>query len=183
MDVAQEYPRTELSRPARTNRWAFWGIGAGVLGVVANMVADPIVSLTTAQKQQGPAVLGLVHRALFQIGAVTGFLYRRLAGIAAAAPGFDMVEIRPLDDPRIDHGGGRYLSAKGPISTAWRRDAEGRFSLDLTLPPNVTGQVRLPARSGQGLFGAGRPFEGAFVHDGGHLNAEIGSGVYQFEVR
>ncbi len=38
------------------------------------MVADPIVSLTTAQKQQGPAVLGLVHRALFQIGAVTGFL-------------------------------------------------------------------------------------------------------------
>jgi alpha-L-rhamnosidase len=119
----------------------------------------------------------------YAYGAVTGFLYRRLAGIAAAAPGFDMVAIRPLDDPRIDHGGGRYLSAKGPISTAWRRDAEGRFSLDLTLPPNVTGQVRLPARSGQGLFEAGRPFEGAFVHDGGHLNAEIGSGVYRFEVR
>lgn len=86
MDVAQEYPRTQASRPARTNRWAFWGIGAGVLGVVANMVTDPIVSLTTAQKQQGQAVLGLVHRALFQIGAVTGFL--AVACVLAFAAGW-----------------------------------------------------------------------------------------------
>jgi alpha-L-rhamnosidase len=118
----------------------------------------------------------------YAYGAVTGFLYRRLAAIAPAAPGFDVVEIRPIDDPRIDHGGGRYLSAKGPISTAWRRDADSRFSLDVTLPPNTTGRLSLPARPGQALFENGRPFEAA-EHENGRLHAEIGSGAWRFEVR
>jgi hypothetical protein len=74
MDMTEVQSRTQLSAPALANRWALWGIGAGVLGILANLVADPIVSLTTAQKQQGPAVLSHVHRANFQIGAVAGFL-------------------------------------------------------------------------------------------------------------
>ncbi|HEY3890092.1 MAG TPA: family 78 glycoside hydrolase catalytic domain [Caulobacteraceae bacterium] len=119
----------------------------------------------------------------YAYGAVTGFLYRRLAGIAPAAPGFDVVEIRPLDDARIDHGGGRYVSAKGPISTAWRRAADGGFSLDVTLPPNSTGRLVLPARTGQQLFEDGRPFDGAIVRGNGRLRAETGSGAYRFEVR
>jgi alpha-L-rhamnosidase len=118
----------------------------------------------------------------YAYGAVTGFLYRRLAAIAPAAPGFDVVEIRPIDDPRLGTGGGRYLSAKGPISTAWRRDADGRFSLDLTLPPNTTGRLSLPARPDQALFENGRPFEAA-AHENGRLHAEIGSGAWRFEVR
>jgi len=119
----------------------------------------------------------------YAYGAITGFLYRRLAGIAAAAPGFDVVEVRPIDDARIDHGGGRYVSAKGPIATAWRRAPDGRFSLDITLPPNTTGRLVLPARSGQALFEDGQPFAGAVAREGGRLNAEIGSGAWRFEVR
>jgi alpha-L-rhamnosidase len=119
----------------------------------------------------------------YAYGAVTGFLYRRLAGIAPAAPGFDVVEIRPIDNERLGHGGGRYLSAKGPISTAWRRNAEGRFSLDLTLPPNTTGRVVLPAADGQALFEGGRPFDGVLEHANGRIAADIGSGTYRFEVR
>jgi alpha-L-rhamnosidase len=118
----------------------------------------------------------------YAYGAVTGFLYRRLAAIAPAAPGFDVVEIRPIDDPRLGTGGGRYLSAKGLISTAWRRDADGRFSLDVTLPLNTTGRLSLPARPDQALFENGRPFEAA-AHENGRLHAEIGSGSWRLEVR
>lgn len=74
MDITQAPPRTRSSLPTRTNRWALWGIGAGLLGVIANMVTDPIVALTDAQKRQGASVLDHVHRALFQVGAVTGIL-------------------------------------------------------------------------------------------------------------
>ena len=119
----------------------------------------------------------------YAYGAVTGFLYRRLAGIAPGAPGFETVVVRPLDDPRITRGGGRYQSAKGLISTSWRRDSEGRFGLDVTLPPNVSGQVRLPIRDGQTLYEGEAPFEGVLTHDDGHVEAEIGSGDWRFELR
>jgi hypothetical protein len=86
MDMTDEHSQTQRSRPTQTNRWAFWGIGAGVLGIVANLVTDPILSLTTAQKQQGSAVLGYVHRANFHIGAVAGFL--AVACVLAFAAGW-----------------------------------------------------------------------------------------------
>jgi len=118
----------------------------------------------------------------YAYGAIVGFLYRRLAGIAPAAPGFSAVEIRPLDDPRLDRGGGRYVSVSGPIETSWRRGDDGRFSLDLTLPPNTTGRLRLAARPGQTLLEGGRPFDGAARDETGALTAEVGSGGYRFEV-
>jgi alpha-L-rhamnosidase len=119
----------------------------------------------------------------YAYGAVTGFLYRRLAGIAPGAPGFDSVIVRPLDDPRIDRGGGRYRSAKGLISTSWRRDGEGRFGLNVTLPPNTTGRVHLPIRDGQTLYEGDTQFEGALTRDDERVEAEISSGDWRFEVR
>ena len=86
MDITQAPPRTHSSLPTRTNRWALWGIGAGLLGVIANMVTDPIVALTDAQKRQGASVLEHVHRALFQVGAVTGIL--AVACVLAFAAGW-----------------------------------------------------------------------------------------------
>lgn len=74
MEITAEHALTHLPEATRTNRWAWWGVGAGVLGIVANMVTDPILSLTDAQKRQGPAVLAYVHRLNFHVGAVAGFL-------------------------------------------------------------------------------------------------------------
>ena len=75
METTTEHLRTRgVPRLTRTNRWALWGIGAGGLGIVANMVTDPITALTDAQKLQGAAALGHVSRVEFQIGAVAGFL-------------------------------------------------------------------------------------------------------------
>jgi hypothetical protein len=74
METTTERPSTEVPRLARANRWALWGIAAGVLGVIATLITDPITSLTSAQKLQGAAALGHVSRLDFQIGAVAGFL-------------------------------------------------------------------------------------------------------------
>jgi len=74
METTAEHLRTGGPRLTRTNRWALWGIAAGVLGIVANMVTDPLATLTGAQKLQGLTALSHVSRLEFQIGAVTGFL-------------------------------------------------------------------------------------------------------------
>jgi hypothetical protein len=86
VDITEEHVLAQAPGRTRTNRWAWWGVGAGALGIVANLVTDPIVSLTDAQKQQGPAVLGYVNRADFQIGAVAGFL--AVACVLAFAAGW-----------------------------------------------------------------------------------------------
>ncbi len=120
----------------------------------------------------------------YAYGAVVGFLYRRLAGIDPATPGFEEVVVRPLDDPRLPHGGGTYRSVKGTISTAWRRDPNGAFELDLTLPANVLARVHLPARSGQDLFQGGRRVDAAKVlREEGGLSIQVGSGAHSFAVR
>ena len=119
----------------------------------------------------------------YAYGAVVGFLYRRMAGIAPLSPGFEHIAVQPLDDPRLAHGGGTYHSVKGPIVTAWRRGAKGRFELDLELPPNVTAQVRLPAGANQALTEAGRRLDTAAVRrEDASLVTTVGSGAYRFAV-
>lgn len=58
----------------RSNRWALWGVAAGVLGFLGHLGADPQGSLTPEQRRTGAAALDLVSRTSYHVGAVTGFL-------------------------------------------------------------------------------------------------------------
>jgi len=79
-------------------------------------------------------------------GAVCGFLFRRVAGIDALEPGFERIVIRPILDPRVQRGGGDYDSITGRISTDWAHSADGRLTLNVTIPANTTAQIQIPAR-------------------------------------
>jgi alpha-L-rhamnosidase len=81
----------------------------------------------------------------YALGAVSGFLFRRIAGIAALEPGFRQIEVKPLLDRRVKCGGGEYESVLGTIATRWRQLETYEFELDLTIPPNCFATVHLPA--------------------------------------
>ncbi|HEY1750838.1 MAG TPA: family 78 glycoside hydrolase catalytic domain, partial [Caulobacteraceae bacterium] len=84
----------------------------------------------------------------YALGAVAGFLIRRVAGIAPAAPGFRRIEVAPVLDPRVRRAGADYDSVLGRISTDWRWTPGETFELDVTVPPNAAGHVCLPASLG-----------------------------------
>jgi alpha-L-rhamnosidase len=84
----------------------------------------------------------------YALGGVAGFLFRRIAGIAEAAPGFAQIDVCPVLDPRVRHAGADYQSVLGRISTDWRWTPGERFALDLTVPPGAAATVRLPAALG-----------------------------------
>jgi alpha-L-rhamnosidase len=93
----------------------------------------------------------------YALGAVAGFLFRRVAGIEPAAPGFREILVRPVLDPRVRHAGADYDSVLGRISTDWRWTPGERFDLTLTVPPNATARVLLPlGEDGPLSFGSGR---------------------------
>jgi alpha-L-rhamnosidase len=89
----------------------------------------------------------------YAFGAVAGFLFRRVAGIDAAAPGFREIAVAPiLDpglDPRVRRAGADYESVLGRISTDWTWTPGEAFELKLTVPPNAVAHVDLPAHLGR----------------------------------
>ncbi len=84
----------------------------------------------------------------YALGAVAGFLFRRVAGIAPAAPGFREITVAPVLDPRVRQAGADYDLVVGRISTDWTWTPGKAFELSLTVPPNAVAHVALPAQLG-----------------------------------
>jgi alpha-L-rhamnosidase len=121
----------------------------------------------------------------YALGAVSGFLFRRIAGIAPLEPGFRRIEVRPVLDPRVESGGGEYASVLGRICTRWRQRGAGKLDLDLTVPPNATAVIHLPAAGASAVTEGNHPLAcsaGVRVLGRDHESVviEVGSGFYQF---
>lgn len=119
----------------------------------------------------------------YALGAVTGFFYRRLAGIAPAAPGFRRIAVRPIWLPEIGRVAARYESCLGLIETRIDGDEDGLACIDLTVPPNCVAEVELPAgfdwREGDTALA-----DAAGVlccrADVDRIRVDVGSGQYRF---
>lgn len=122
----------------------------------------------------------------YAFGAVSGFLFRRVAGIDAGAPGFREVVVRPVLDPRVQRGGGDYQSAMGMISTDWEQGPGGAFRLAVQIPANATARIHLPAKAHMRVREGGRGLEGrkdlAVQRTSGEVVVRTGSGGWRFEV-
>lgn len=90
----------------------------------------------------------------YAFGAIGDFLFRRIAGIAPALPGFAKVRIAPIMSPVLGTACATYQSVRGMIRTDWTAK-DGQFRLDVELPGGVEGDVILPggrkARATAGL--------------------------------
>lgn len=54
--------------------WAWWGVAAGALGIVANLVFDEQGGLSAQQRASGSAVIDEVGRGTYHGGVVAGYL-------------------------------------------------------------------------------------------------------------
>ncbi|HEX4169446.1 MAG TPA: family 78 glycoside hydrolase catalytic domain [Bryobacteraceae bacterium] len=119
----------------------------------------------------------------YAFGSVVAWIYRDVVGIdtTSAAPGFHRIIIHPRPDPRIPAARGSYQSAYGRITTDWNGTPGGPFTLKVSIPPNTTAKVYLPAAPNALL-----KQDGQTVHawrEGDSRVVEIGSGSYEFSVR
>ena len=109
----------------------------------------------------------------YAFGAVEGFFYRRLAGIAPAAPGFRRIAVRPVWLPAVGRVSARFESPVGLITTSTDGDAQGLNRLHLTVPPNAVAEVELPAGD---WCGVPSDLEGP----GSEIRFQVGAGSYEF---
>jgi alpha-L-rhamnosidase len=109
----------------------------------------------------------------YAFGAVVGFFYRRLAGIAPAKPGFRRIAVRPVWLPQVGRVEARFDSPVGLIASETGGDADGLNRFALTVPANTVAQVELPGTGWNGV-----PDD---THaDDGLTRFEAGPGTHEF---
>jgi len=106
--------------------------------------------------------------------APTYFLSAYQLGVRPLEPGCARALIAP-EPADLRWARGRVPTPHGPISVDWQREEDGRFTLNVALPPSVAATVRLPAPSD------GQPDYARIEAEGGaaHQNSP---GVWEIDV-
>jgi alpha-L-rhamnosidase len=123
---------------------------------------------------------------VMQIGDLAVWMYEDLAGIRSypERPGFQRIVIHPIPAGDLTFVKASHKSMYGTIATSWRRDA-GHFTLEVTIPPNTSALVTLPAQDAAAVTESGRPASAARgvkfqrIELGG-ATYEVASGTYTF---
>src|ERR671916_2196062 len=85
----------------------------------------------------------------YSLGSVGEWLYRYVAGIDLdpQTSGYGRIVIRPRPGGGLTYARGEYDSVRGRIVSAWSIEGD-RFELHVTIPPNTTATVHVPAADG-----------------------------------
>ncbi|MFC1961282.1 family 78 glycoside hydrolase catalytic domain, partial [Chloroflexota bacterium] len=102
---------------------------------------------TTETGFQDPDMNSFNH---YAYGAIGEWLYRFAAGIdldqqQAGAAGYKHLHIRPYPDARLSFVKAGYNTIYGPVSSHWWLEGD-QIHLKVTLPPNTTATVTIPAQ-------------------------------------
>ncbi|WP_062352853.1 glycoside hydrolase family 78 protein [Herbidospora yilanensis] len=92
----------------------------------------------------------------YALGAVADWMHRTIAGLAPAEPGYRRLQVRPVPGGGLTHARARHETPYGPAEVSWALGDDG-FTLEVTVPPNTSADVRLPADPGRPIeVGSGR---------------------------
>jgi hypothetical protein len=121
----------------------------------------------------------------FMLGQIQEWFYHDLAGIQSGGNGFKQIIIAPQPVGDVTWVKASYNSIRGKIVSDWKRDG-GKFTLAVTIPPNTTATVIMPAASAgdvteNGKLAAFNPGVKFLWEKKGSAAFEIESGSYQFE--
>lgn len=130
---------------------------------------------------QDPGMNSFNH---YSLGSCGEWMFASLAGIDTDGPGFRKLMIRPTPGQGISWVKASYDSIGGKITTSWKVEGDS-FSLDVTIPPNASATICIPAKDAAAVKESGKPAATAaglkFLRmDKGAAVYEAGSGTYAF---
>lgn len=117
------------------------------------------------------------------LGDLLIWMFEDVAGIKAAAPGFDEIVMKPsfCDGENISSS---YKTVHGDIYSNWTQK-DKKIKWTISIPANTSATVYVPAKSVKDVLESGKPATGAdgvqFIRmENGVAHFKIGSGVYHF---
>ncbi|MFB6249286.1 MAG: family 78 glycoside hydrolase catalytic domain [Salinibacter sp.] len=131
---------------------------------------------------QDPSMNSYNH---YAYGAVGEWLYTEVAGLQAAAPGYEEIRVAPHPGDTLTHARAVLDTNYGRLESSWTR-SDGQFRLSVTIPANTQATVRLPGAARTAVTESGTPLDAAtgittVRADGEDRVLDVGSGEYTFE--
>jgi alpha-L-rhamnosidase len=95
---------------------------------------------------------------VMQIGDLNVWFYEYLAGMRTdpEKPGFKHFSVEPMLPGDLTFVKASHLSMYGKISSSLKRE-NGKLRLDVTVPPNTSATVLVPAKPGMSVTESGQP--------------------------
>ncbi|MFF9778615.1 family 78 glycoside hydrolase catalytic domain [Streptomyces sp. NPDC013978] len=93
----------------------------------------------------------------YALGAVADWLYKIVAGIRPAEPGYARLLLQPTPGPGLDWARGALETPHGLVQCGWRR-SDGGFEVDVHVPDGVEADVALPDGSRHKVTGGAHTF-------------------------
>jgi alpha-L-rhamnosidase len=121
----------------------------------------------------------------YAFGCVGDWMYRYVAGLGKDRPGYKHILIAPHPGGGLTSATARYQSVYGEIVSVWEIQ-DGKMGVQVTIPPNTTASIRLPAarletlREGCDAASAAEGMRSA-VQLPDCVRLEVRSGSYCFE--
>ena len=79
----------------------------------------------------------------YALGAVADWVYKVVAGINPAEPGYARLALRPTPGPGLDHARATLRTRHGLVESGWRRDGD-RIVVEVAVPDGIEADVSLP---------------------------------------
>jgi alpha-L-rhamnosidase len=129
----------------------------------------------------------------YAFGSVMQWGFQTLAGLDTDGPAYKSIRIHPHppkpgsnpDETPVLWAQAEYESVRGKIRSAWRRNGN-RFELAVTIPPNTTATVWMPASAAEAVSESGKPLSRTrgvrlLRQEGDRAVLAVEPGVYRFE--
>lgn len=79
----------------------------------------------------------------YALGAVVDWLYKAVAGIRPADPGYSRLRLQPTPGAGLDWARGSLQTRHGLVECGWRRDTAGEITIDCTVPAGIEADLIL----------------------------------------
>ncbi len=133
---------------------------------------------------QTPGMNSFAH---YSFGAVCQWIFENIGGIQTDSPGFKHIVLKPQPGGKLTWAKTDFNSIRGAIGTDWKLTGSV-LDCQVTLPPNTTATLYMPAKSAAVVTESGQPAGQAdgvtlVKYEDGYAVYTILSGSYQFKSR
>lgn len=122
----------------------------------------------------------------YAYGAIGDWMYRSICGIDTydEGAGYKKIKIKPHIGGNLSYANADLQTAYGKLSAHWKI-LEGKFMLDIEIPPNTTAMVYMPASSAASIRESNHPLDAerelsVLEKDENYIPIQLGSGHYYF---
>jgi alpha-L-rhamnosidase len=121
----------------------------------------------------------------YAYGAIGDWMYRTVAGLQEAAPGYKEILIAPRPGGKLTSASAELKTSYGLAKSSWKIEG-GVFKLSVQIPANTTATLALPQAASANITEHGIDIGKLKTitssnKDGNDLKIKVGSGSYQFE--